>query len=62
MVFGLFFGVFGFGFCGGELFFVFVCLFVEVEGKMISQQHGLLKERVEARAVSDVFSVCERSY
>lgn len=37
-----------------RLFFVFICLFVEIEGKMISQQHGLVKERVEAKAVKEV--------
>lgn len=36
-------------------------MFVGVEGRRISQQHGLVKERVEARAVSDMFSVCEQS-
>lgn len=34
-----------------------ILVFVE-----ISQQHGLVKERVEARALSDVFGVCEQSY
>lgn len=37
---------------------MFVCWGRREEDE-ISQQHGLVKERVEARAVSDMFSVCE---
>lgn len=58
-VLGFLWGYFDFFVCFVWGFGRFVLILVFVE---ISQQHGLVKERVEARALSDVFVVCEQSY